>query len=124
MKIGLDLDDTVTELPVLFALLAQTLLAAGHEVHVITYREIGSEARAAQDLEDHGVRYTALHLPKRLESAPRFKARIAASLGLDLMIDDSPEVLAAMPPGVRRLWLCDPNFFDLGRCVQALNERP
>ena len=36
------------------------------------------------------------------------------------MIDDSPEVLERMPDGVRRSWLCDPEIFDLGKCIRAL----
>lgn len=120
MKVGIDLDGTITSLPELFALLTRALVAAGHEVHVITYREIGSETRVAAELEESGIHYTGLHLPQDFSSPPRWKARVATQLGLDLMIEDSPEVLAAMPSGVQRLWIADPDVFDLARCVRAL----
>ena len=43
-------------------------------------------------------------------------------LRLDLMVEDSPEVLAEMPPDTQRLWLCNPAVFDLQVCVRALKE--
>ena len=120
MNIGIDLDDTISSSPEFFAVLSAAFLAAGHAVHVVTYREPGTESLVAQELRAHGVPFTALHLPDPGERPPTFKARVAASLGLDWMIDDSPEVLARMPAGTRRLWLCDPEVFDLDVCVRAL----
>ncbi len=103
MKIGLDLDETITEFPAFFALLAGALIDAGHQVHVITYRSPepdGDNPATREELDGLGIRYTELHLPDGISDAPQWKARVASAVGLDLMIDDSPEVLAAMPAGV------------------------
>ena len=120
MKIGIDLDETISEGPEFFAILSAAFLAAGHEVHVVTFREPGTHSGVETELDAHGLSRTAVHLPIAGELPPAFKARIAAELGLDWMIDDSPEVLAAMPVGTRRLWLCDPEVFDLRACLDVL----
>ena len=124
MKIGLDLDETISALPEWFALISRALVEAGHEVHVITYRPVGSEAAVHAELQDHGIGYTALHVPLESVQAPAWKAGLAAELGLDLMVEDSPEVLARMPEGTARLWLCDPEIFDLDVCIQAMSRAP
>jgi hypothetical protein len=124
MIIGLDLDNTISDLPEFFSVVAAALVDAGHEVHIITYREPGTDAGVRSELEQLGMRYTRLHLPRRSCSAPEWKAELAADLGLDLMIEDSPEVLARMPDAVQRLWVCDPEVFDLDLCVRALRADP
>lgn len=120
MKIGIDLDGTITELPELFSVLTRALVEAGHEVHVITYRECGTDGEVRAELHDLEVRYTRLHLPEGPVAAPQWKAALAGELGLDVMIEDSPEVLSRMPDSVHRLWLCNPEVFDLDVCVRAL----
>jgi hypothetical protein len=123
MIVGVDLDDTISELPEFFSVLTAALVDAGHEVHVITYRQIGTDDAVRAELAALGLRYTALHLPRTACSPPEWKAALAAELGIDLMIEDSPEVLARMPSGVRRLWLCDPEVFSLDVCIGALRGR-
>ena len=122
MIIGLDLDDTISDLPEFFSVLTRALVDAGHEVHVISFRQPGTEPRVERELADLGIAFTALHIPEDLVQPPSWKADVARELKLDVMIEDSPEVLAAMPAGTRRLWLCDEEVFDLDVCVNALNE--
>jgi len=121
MIIGLDLDDTITELPEFFGIVVGALLDSGHEVHVITFREPGTEEGVRAELAELGIRYTDVHLPTGRCKAPEWKAGVAKELELDLMIDDSPEVLSEMPESVRRLWLCDPEIFNLNTCVRAFH---
>src|SRR5262245_5168369 len=123
MIVGVDLDDTISELPEFFSVLTAALVDAGHEVHVITYRQVVPDGAVRAELAALGLRYTALHLPRTACSPPEWKAGLAAELGIDLMIEDSPEVLARMPMGVRRLWLCDPEVFSLDVCIGALHGR-
>lgn len=120
MRIGLDLDDTITALPEWFSVVTKALVAAGHEVHVITYRSPGTEAEVQVELAELGIEYTGLHLPTAGELPPAWKSRVAGELELDLMIEDSPEVLVRMPKGTARMWLCDPEVFDLARCIEVL----
>jgi hypothetical protein len=53
-------------------------------------------------------------------SCEEWKSQMAAQLDLDLMIDDAPEVLNAMPTKTKRLWLCDPAIFNLESCISAM----
>ena len=123
MIVAIDLDNTITDAPEFFAVLTKALIDSGHAVHVITYREPGTEDRARADLDALGIRYSELHLPQDWCEPAAWKAGLAADLGVQIFIEDSPEVLARMPKGVQRLWLCDPEVFDLDACVRALRER-
>ena len=122
MRIGVDLDETISALPEWFALLTKAVITSGHEIHVITYRPAGTEPAIIAELEGHGVAFTRLHVPTKSVDAPTWKGELAEKLELDLMIEDSPEVLARMPARTARLWLCDPEVFDLDVCVQAMTS--
>lgn len=124
MRIGIDLDETISALPEWFSTLTKAFLAAGSEIHVITFREPGTEDGVAAELAELGVVYTRLHVPTESVNAPKWKSELATSLELDLMIEDSPEVLAKLPPQIARLWLCDPEIFDLDVCVEAMVAAP
>lgn len=118
MRIGIDLDGTILDMPAFFSILSHALMAEGHEVHVITYRD--NRELAVRDLEASAIRYTGLHLPETMIDAREWKRARADELSLDLMIDDSPDVLAAMPPSVKRLWLCDPALYNLDKAIGGL----
>ncbi len=120
MIIAIDLDNTISDAPEFFSVVATALVDAGHEVHIITYREVGTHDDVRAELREFGIRYTQLHLPQSDCSAPEWKAELAVKLGVDVMIEDSPEVLSRMPSTVRRLWLCDATVFNLDTCVRAL----
>lgn len=124
MRIGIGLDETISALPQWFSILTRAFLASGNEVHVITCREPGTNDEVAEELAQLGVTYTQLHVPIQSVSAPTWKSHLATELGLDMMIDDSPEVLAKMPHGTARLWLSDPEVFDLDVCVKAMSKAP
>jgi len=124
MRVGIDLDETISALPEFFSILTRALLASGSEVHVITFREPGTEDAVAEELVGHGIEFTHLHVPTKLVSPPVWKSQLATELALDLMIEDSPEVLAKMPRGTARLWLNDPEVFDLDVCVRAMTNAP
>ena len=123
MIVGLDLDYTISAFPAWFALVSRALVNDGHEVHVLTHREPGTAASVQVELAGMKIEYTALHLPTDGESPEVWKPRKAAELGLDMMIEDAPEVLARMPAGVHRLWICDPEVFDLDLCIQGMRRK-
>src|SRR5664279_2331057 len=58
MVIAFDIDDTISRHPRFFAFLTQALIAAGHNVLIITFRQDRPAAEAA--LRDWGVRWTTL----------------------------------------------------------------
>lgn len=123
MIIGLDLDFTITAWPRWFSVITRALVQDGNEVHVLTHRERGTDRAVRKELAELGIEYTALHMPESDESAAVWKSRKAAELGLEMMIEDSPEVLAAMPEGVHRMWMCDPDVFDLDVCIRAMHGK-
>lgn len=120
MRIGIDLDDTISEIPAFFAVVTTALIGQGHQVHILTFRDPDLLEDTRAELATLGISYTAIHVPGDNRSAAEWKRSIVTEARIDLMIDDSPEVLAAMPPGVHRVWLCDPEVFDLNACIRAL----
>lgn len=97
IRIGLDLDDTITAAPSLFRLLSAALLASGHEAHIVTYRPDSTEKEIAADLREHGLVWTAIHHPSDFTfAASDWKRDIALAIGLDLLIDVNRDVVAAV----------------------------
>jgi len=109
MNIGLDIDGTISESPQFFALLSAVLKAAGHQVHIITYRDPSPQSveETKRELSSWKISYNSLHLPEDDfgMGMGEWKRSMAQKLSIRLMIDDSLEVLAAMPKGVLRMWV-------------------
>lgn len=111
MKIGLDVHGVIDVAPETFAQLTQRLMSAGHEVHVITGRELCAEL--FDKLDTAGIRYirvfsiTSYHKsigtyvtykdgdPTQPLIAPplwdRTKADYCAREKIDIHIDDTEE---------------------------------
>lgn len=123
MKMGLDLDGTIDALPWLFSILSKALIGSGAQIHIITYRDPGTRAATEADLARFGIAYTALHMPPVDADMVDWKRSTAMRLGLDLMIDDMPEVLAKIPAGVQRVWICDPEIYDLDACIGGMHAK-
>ena len=103
--IGVDIDGTVTAMPAFFSLLCNSLMASGHEVHIITYRFSHFEEQTKELLKELNVPYTKMHFGGEQPSPPAWKGELAKELKLDMMFEDSLENLAAMPPQVARVWV-------------------
>jgi uncharacterized HAD superfamily protein len=93
MNFGFDIDGTITAAPVAFAAIAKALLAAGHEVHVLTGTmdtalNAGHMQRRKEQLATIGFPYTHLtivHAPLHVES----KAAYCRDHDIVLMFEDS-----------------------------------
>ena len=123
MNIGIDLDFTITEMPEFFAVITKALKDAGHKIHIITYRDVDKAMQTMIELKKLGISFDSVNLPQISDDMASWKRNCATSLDLDLMIDDSPEVLAAMPDKVKRMWLCDPAVFNLNACIDILHNK-
>ncbi|MDO8584691.1 MAG: hypothetical protein Q7R85_01040 [bacterium] len=72
----------------------QALKAAGHELYIITARRNKHITQTELWIEKHfpdvftGVHYAS---PSRLKEEPRKKSEICEALGIEVLIDDSPE---------------------------------
>ena len=123
LRIGLDIDDTITRCPAFFALLSKALIEAGHEVHVISYRE---ERRETEDeLRAHGIRYTSLTLTEGVDFGKeeffQWKARMCKELEIDILFEDMPEVINQLDGSTIAFVAFDP---ELGRLAYERAESP
>ena len=85
MTVAFDVDGVITEAPAFFAVVTQALRAAGHRVLLITdFAEHFREQRV-RELAGYGVEYDALVITGS-------KARRCREEGVDVMVDDEPEV--------------------------------
>ena len=108
MNIGLDIDGTIdgsSESSQFFALLSKSLKAAGHQVHIVTYRDPESIEETKRELSSWKISYDELHLPDGNLGMGEWKADIAKAMNLDIMVDDRLEILAVMPEKVLRFWV-------------------
>lgn len=105
MRIAFDIDGTITCCPEFFSVVSKALIAAGHKVYVISYRE--DREFAEQDLAEYGVVFDELVLPSEQEwqrsggenwrqEIGQWKAEACRRLGIDLLFDDMPEVVNAV----------------------------
>lgn len=103
MRIGIDIDGTVTEMPWFFSLLAKSSLNEGHQVYIISYRHTSNMFVTQKNLQEWDIPYTKIFLSDQNEPAHRYKEKIAKSLKLDMMFEDDPLNLAVMPQCCKRV---------------------
>jgi len=99
MKVGLDIDGTITAMPWLFRVLSRGLRAEGHEVYVITFRSPSFKEETEEMLQAMGVVYDKIFYGQQIVD-PEWKGKIAQEVGLDVMFEDDVSVLAQMPATV------------------------
>lgn len=92
IKIGLDMDGTITDFPDFFAALSKS---DQFEIHVITGRGPEHEAVTIQELEKFGVRFDKLHL---VDATWKMKGEICKNLGIQIMFDDMDEFIKHISP--------------------------
>jgi len=124
MNVGLDLDNTITTAPWLFAAMTKGLIANGHKVFIITYRDQELYDYTMKQLWRLGVIYTELYLPPNKEvDAADWKAQMAKDLQLDVHIDDDLRNLDKMPAHVQTFWAADsPNLSTCTHTIDAYEE--
>ena len=119
MIVGMDIDDTISRHPDFFSLLSRALVASGHSVIIITVRQ--GRADTERQLRDWGIAYdTLITFPS--EQAPldliAWKARMCADSSIEILFEDSVEVVQRMDHG-RTLCMIpiDPRFHDLAQMI-------
>lgn len=109
LRIGLDIDDTMTRHWAFFCFLANALVDAGHEVYVITLREDFAATR--DELASRGLRYTELicaDLDEMEGSVEAWKAAVCKDRGVEILFDDMEEVMNHLPETTLGLMPVDP----------------
>ena len=87
IKIGLDIDGTITEHPEFFAALSQS---EKFEVHVITGRGAEDIKDTTAELTALGIRWDKIHHADNWED----KGRVCKELGIEVMFDDQDEYIS------------------------------
>ena len=117
MIVGLDVDQTITRHPEFFALLSRALVEASHQVVIITFRD--DRESTEQQLNEWDICWTTLvTLPKLqdlTENPDAWKAGVCRQLGVDILFDDDPAVLAHVDAQVVCLMPVDPHRSKLPR---------
>jgi hypothetical protein len=110
MRIAIDIDDTITRHPEFFSLLTKLFKAAGHEVHVITYRLERKDAES--ELTDYGIVYDELILATGEEldrvGFYEWKADVCRQKNIEVLFEDMPEVINELDPSTLALMVVDP----------------
>ena len=102
MVIGFDIDDTITRHPQFFAVISKALVAAGHRVIIITFREDRDSAEA--ELRKWGIAYDGL-MTSSLDTAlehgvDEWKAEACRQHGVEVFFEDDPAVLSHLDDSV------------------------
>jgi hypothetical protein len=109
MKIGLDLDDTISHAPAFFAALTQSMTGCA-EIFIVTRRDPGTEVEVAEDLKKFGIRYDHIKITDD-------KVTYILEQGIEVYFDDTDEYFQHLPEQVKVFKTREPgNFcFDTGR---------
>jgi hypothetical protein len=98
MKIGFDYWNVLSHHPDYFGELIPLMLAAGHEVHVISAIGRKRSGTIADEVEDLGIAVTAVHelVFSRPGESPALKTARCLELGVTVFYDDRDDVCRAM----------------------------
>ena len=105
MKIGLDLDGTITRYPEFFSKLTYLW---DDEVYIITFRP-GHRERDEQELDKLGITYTDIIYANKDDDS---KAKAIAELGVEVFWDDMPEFLVHVDKSVACFLVRGEHNFD------------
>jgi len=100
MVVAFDIDDTISRHPQFFSFLTRALIAAGHEVLIITFRQERLDTES--DLLDWGIAWTRL-ITSTLEACmaegvDEWKASECRKAGVDVFFEDDLDVLKHIDP--------------------------
>lgn len=110
LRIGIDLDDTITYSPEFFSAMTRAMISTT-EIHIITNRErtAASRANTVQELEDLGVAYHHLEITAD-------KAEYIGRHGITVYFDDTDDYFLQLPETVTVFKIREPWNFDFENC--------
>ena len=109
MRLGLDIDGTITADPVFFGESASAVIKNGGQVHVVSSRSSEARVETVTELRELGISYSTLHLLPHISAAQWLcphreldwyqrhawlKVAYALEYRLECFVDDDPKVLA------------------------------
>ena len=95
MKLGLDLNGTITHWLAQLDQLANAVIEAGGEVYIISACLAKNRSKTQQRIENSGIPTTGVEIVvyEKYEDIPNLKLPILQRLGIDLYIDDNEAVV-------------------------------
>lgn len=93
MKIGIDLDGTITAYPKIFELFTESWKSFGHEIHIVTDRKEGTEDQVQKLLEECRISYGHIKITGN-------KAAYIMQEGIEVLFEDTDEYFLGMPESV------------------------
>ena len=103
LTLGLDLDGVITEAPEFFSAWTHTWPG---KVIVITYRN--DRQKAITDVESRNIRYDEIILVNRFDA----KAEVIREHGVNIYVDDQPEMLKSISQGCHIMLFRNDGNFD------------
>ena len=117
LRIGIDLDDTITYCPSFFSMMTSTMQNMV-EIHIITNREQTPENEVAirKELDELGIRYHHLAVTNK-------KAEYILREGITVFFDDTDEYFLSLPESVKVFKTREPWNFNFENHVWLNNDK-
>lgn len=146
LRLGLDVDGTITLDPKLFAEITVQCKQSGGEVHIVTSRAELSRQETVRELRDYGIQFESIHFlgdmsranetcpHKELDWFQRYlwgKVAYAQQHQLDYFVDDDKKVLSlfatyapeiVVTPAESRVQMTDPLYEQAVHVVLAYQQ--
>jgi hypothetical protein len=118
MNVGIDVDGVCDYVP---EIIRSIVNDPSHTIHIITYRSGKEETE--QMLKNLNIRYDKLHMTGYMVDMVEWKREVVVQNNIDIMIEDTPEILAVLPPNVVRIWIADQEVYDLQRAINGMKNQ-
>lgn len=108
LKIGVDLDGTISEYPEFFRVFTRAMATAGCRIHVITDRPPGTERQVGRELGEYGITYDVVKITSD-------KAGYILDEGIGVLFDDMDRYFRELPADVAVFKIRQKYNFDFER---------
>ena len=117
LKIGIDLDDTITYCPPFFSMMTSAMQNMV-EIHIVTNREQTQESEAGirKELDELGICYHHLFVTDK-------KAEYILKEGITVFFDDTDEYFLNLPESVTVFKMREPWNFDFENHVWLYTDK-
>jgi hypothetical protein len=115
MRVGIDVDGVCDFVP---GIIRSIVDDPRHEIHIITYRSGRKETE--EFLKELDIRFDHLHMTEDCVRMEIWKKEIVIQNNIEVMIEDTPEILENLPPNVVRIWITDPEIYDMKKAINGM----
>lgn len=105
MKIGVDLDATISAYPDFFKLFTKAMSEIGCKIYIVTDREPGTEPQIARELENYGITYDHIKITRN-------KSDYIIKENISVLFDDADEYFLSLPEEVAVFKIREKYNFD------------